>query len=372
VAGQAAEIAAIGLVTDEHRIRWIASSHSDIALETLAHEQMLQLQPERDNVLATAIRSSRALASLIDDSDAIRKLGVTSAIAVPIITFGRVYGVLWLGEQSPYSDDDLALAAELGHRVSVAFENALLYDQAQDAIQLRDDFLAVAAHELKTPLTPLLLQLDSLEQQAAPDKLRERITGATRQAQRLARLVESLVDVTRMSKGHFDLHLTDVDLRDVLKRVVDSYTPEAVRAGVELIVRADRSVVGRWDTARLEQIIANLMSNAIKFGARRPVEISLDTKDDVALLVVRDHGIGIPKADIDRVFGQFERAVPTRHYGGLGLGLYITRHLVEAHGGSVSVTTDLGTGSTFTVALPIEAHVGQRVSSSAIDLHADR
>ena len=369
VIGSVAEVAAIGLVSEDERVRWIASAHVDNALESVARDAVLQLQPDTDSALASAIRSARPAISDLDAGAAARKLGVMSSIWVPLATFGRVYGVLWLAEPSRYTEDDLTLATELGHRLALALENALLYGQAQDAIQLRDDFLVVAAHELKTPLTPLLLQLDSLEHHAS-DKMRERIAHATRQAQRLARLVESIVDVTRMSKGQFDLDLGDVDLLEVVQRVVEAHASEAKRAGVELVIHAKHAVRGRWDGARLEQVVGNLLSNAIKFGARRPVEITLDTQDDTALLVVRDHGIGIPLADIQRVFGQFERAVPTNHYGGLGLGLYITRHLVEAHGGSVSVATDVGSGSTFTVKLPLR--VTRRKPTNTDELHIER
>jgi signal transduction histidine kinase len=150
-----------------------------------------------------------------------------------------------------------------------------------------------------------------------------------------------------------DLELADVDLVEIARSMVERFGPEARKEGSELLCRGEPSLYGRWDRVRLEQILANLLSNAIKFGAKRPIEVIVEVRGRGARLSVRDRGIGISAADQERIFGQFERAVSTQHYGGLGLGLYITRQLVEAHGGAISVKSAPGDGAEFIVELPL-------------------
>lgn len=229
----------------------------------------------------------------------------------------------------------------------------------RDAVATRDEFLSIASHELKTPLTPLQLQLDSLrlvlDKAGVSD---ERTTGkleqASRQTARLTRLVENLFDVSRITRFRLDLELEEVDLGDLVQEVASRYADEARRVGCTLDIHAPPSVVGRWDRLRLEQLISILVSNAIKYGPGKPVEIRVEGADETAQLSVRDYGIGIAEADLSRIFERFERAVSARHYGGLGLGLYIARQIVDAHAGTIAVSSSPGTGATFTVAIPFE------------------
>lgn len=149
----------------------------------------------------------------------------------------------------------------------------------------------------------------------------------------------------------------DVDLVQVVRDVAAMLAGEAERAGCTLVLELPQQLAGCWDRRRLEEITTKLVGNAIKFGAARPIEIRLDAADDHARLRVRDHGIGIAPADHARIFERFERAVPTRHYGGFGLGLWLVRHLVEALGGNVAVDSEPGEGSLFTIELPLR-HAG--------------
>ncbi|MCC6999541.1 MAG: response regulator [Deltaproteobacteria bacterium] len=254
----------------------------------------------------------------------------------------------WLGT---YTDcDDLKHA----HEQSEAARRL-----AQLAIQARDDFLSIASHELRTPLTALQLNLQNLER-VAPTAPRDKMAAALRQTQRLTRLVDNLLDLSRITSGHLQLELEQLDLALVTREVVERMRDEAARAGcaVELSLHASE---GRWDRLRLEQVVTNLVSNAIRYGAGKPIRVAVDEGGDdggaggSARLVVQDHGIGIEAKDLPRVFQRFERLAPQRHQGGLGMGLYIVREIVAAHGGGVTVESHPGAGSTFTTVLPREA-----------------
>ena len=172
---------------------------------------------------------------------------------------------------------------------------------------------------------------------------------------RLSDLVERLLDVSRIVSGKVEMNLAQTNLSEVVRRVAADCRETARAAGADLRVQADGDVIGRWDGARLEQVVMNLLSNALKYGGGKPVDLEVDGTDTVARVIVRDRGIGISAEDIDRIFTRFERAAPVRHYGGLGLGLYIAKNIVELHRGSIRVTSSEGQGSTFVVELPRRA-----------------
>ncbi|NPC49223.1 response regulator [Corallococcus sp. AB032C] len=237
-------------------------------------------------------------------------------------------------------------------------EQLRLYREAREAVRVRDEFLAVAAHELRTPLAALRLRVQGtaaalkLERQVAPERLERALVAADRQVQRLADLVEGLLDVSQMQSHAPRLNLEAVDLGQVVRDVVLRSEELASRAGCLLVVRDVASAVGHWDALRLGQVVTHLLVNAVKFGPGKPVELEVQADESTAWLVVRDHGIGIAPDRVDGLFRRFERAVPARNYGGLGLGLYRLSRIVEAHGGEVAVTSTLGQGATFRVRLP--------------------
>ncbi|MCE9668805.1 ATP-binding protein [Myxococcus stipitatus] len=291
--------------------------------------------------------------------------GLRSFIAVPLVVRGHTLGVFSFFtsfSNRRYTQADLAFGLELAYRAALSMENARLYREAQEAIRLRDEFLSIASHELKTPLTPLSLKLQALarELERHPDAIPYSLvkgyvdTGA-RQVKKLAELVGDLLDVSRIAAGRLALELEDVDLGALLREVAQRYEPHATRAGSVLLIEGEETeLVGRWDRLRLEQVVTNLIDNAVKYGAGKPITLTLEQGPTRARLRVRDQGIGIAPEHLPRLFGRFERAVSERHYGGLGLGLYITRTLVEAMGGRVRVESEQGRGSTFTVDLPRE------------------
>ncbi len=227
----------------------------------------------------------------------------------------------------------------------------------EEAVRVRDEFLAIASHELRTPLTPLRLQLQATIRQLRRGEIgmkdvEAQLEAAVRQTKRIATLVNDLLEVSRISMGRLTLHPETMDLAEAAREVLERHEPEARNVGCALSLRAE-SAVGTWDKLRIDEVLANLLTNAIKYGAGQPVEVAVERADVTARLTVRDHGIGIPREDQERIFDRFERAVSVRSYGGMGLGLYVVRQIVVAHGGSIRVQSAPGQGSTFTVELPI-------------------
>jgi signal transduction histidine kinase len=289
--------------------------------------------------------------------------GVRSIIAVPMMVRGRPLGVLTFFTSRSgrrYTATELTVLEDLAQRAALSVENARLYREAQDAIRLRDEFLSIASHELKTPLTPLSLKLQMLASEArrqaeSPFRraVEDYIAVGSRQVKKLSELVNDLLDVARIAGGRLRLEFEEVELGALVREVVTRYEPEAARAGSRLALEeAPEAVTGHWDRLRLEQVITNLVDNAIKYGSGKPIHVSLDSDASQARLRVKDEGIGIAPEHLSRIFQRFERAVSERHYGGLGLGLYITRTIVEALGGNIQVESSPGLGATFTVVLP--------------------
>ncbi|AFE08174.1 sensory box histidine kinase [Corallococcus coralloides DSM 2259] len=286
-----------------------------------------------------------------------------SWISVPLLAREHALGALTLARMAGggrYGPADFALAQELARRAAMALDNARLYQQAQLAIGLRDEFLSIASHELKTPVTSLQLSVQGLTRLARAGALGiTRVDAVThslevieRQAKRMAKLVNTLLDVSRIQAGKLELEFEEVDLAALVRDVAARFAPELATSGTRLQVHADTAMPGVWDRSRLDQIVTNLLSNAIKYGEGRPIEVRVEGDAVMARLEVRDQGIGIPAERHARIFRAFERAVSSRHYGGLGLGLHIVNQLVERLGGSVRVESEAGQGATFTVELP--------------------
>jgi signal transduction histidine kinase len=291
----------------------------------------------------------------------LRELGVQSGLAVPLVARGQMLGVLTLSSAAPerrFERADLELVQEVASRAAIAIDNARLYRVSQEALRARGEFLTVASHELNTPITSLTLALQSLRRAApsgrpldprAMDKL---LDLSLRQGTRLTRLINDLLDVSRIDAGRLQLDLAAVELRALGREVVERFEADLTRSRCSVSLSDGAPVVGRWDRSRLDRVVTNLLSNAIKFGAGQPIELCVSAELGVARLEVQDHGIGIDPDQCARIFGRFERAVSERNYGGLGLGLYISRRIVEDHGGSIHCESQPGNGARFTVELP--------------------
>ena len=287
----------------------------------------------------------------------IRALGLRSAIIAPLRARGRILGALTLVHAESgrrYDAADLTLVEDLAARAALAVENARLYREAREAVRRRDDFLSVASHELKTPLTSLKLTVAALEREASrvgtPETFRARLDRIQTQGTRLAGLVDQLLDVSRMSAGKLVLELEPIDLAELASEVVQRFAEEAGRVGTPLTLRAPLPVPVVVDRQRMDQVLTNLLSNALKYAPGSPVEVQVDCVSGPCFRV-QDAGPGISPAEQARIFERFERGLRTHDRPGMGLGLWIVREIVQAHHGRVWVHSAPGGGATFEVSL---------------------
>jgi PAS domain S-box-containing protein len=247
---------------------------------------------------------------------------------------------------------DTELFQELARRCTAALENASLHRRREEEIRAREEFLAVVAHEFLGPLTTLNLTMDAFHDGLVqPEKLE---ATTTREIHRMQSFVDEMLDAGRLRAGTLRFQLETVDLVAVTRSVAERMSMEVARSGSTLTIEAPPQLVGRWDGSRVDQLVTNLLSNALKFGRGRPIQITISTRDDLAILEVTDHGIGIAPEVRTSIFEPFARAIPFRQYGGLGLGLYIVRRIVESLDGRIAVKSVPGESSTFSVELPLE------------------
>ncbi|MES2261808.1 MAG: AAA family ATPase [Pseudomonadota bacterium] len=326
---------------------------------------------QQDGALLLHEISDEQLRTMANDEEhyrLIREIGARSLIAVPLVARERTLGVLTLivaQSGRRYDAEDLAVARKLADRCALGMDNAGLYKEARDAIQVRDDFLAVASHELRTPLMPLQLQIHLIERhlpklfenQESAAWLSKSLAMLKRQGKRLERLVNELLDIARITGGQLQLELAPVNLEEVTHEVMERLkeSGESTPAGSTLTLRCATPVTGNWDRLRIEQVVTNLLSNALKYGQGKPIFIDIASNGVQAVIAVTDHGLGIEPAHLQRIFGRFERAVSARDFGGLGLGLYIVSEIVNTMGGSIEISSTLGEGSAFTVTLPLDS-----------------
>lgn len=253
---------------------------------------------------------------------------------------------------------------DISTRKQIEEDRQKLLLHLEETVRRRDEFISIASHELKTPLTSLRLQFQMASRQMlagdsrayAPESVKKRITVTNRQIDRMLHLIDGMLDISRIATGRLHLDPITVDLTKLVKEMVERFSDQWMLS--ETTVRADVEdlVFVRGDPYRIEQVVSNLATNTIKYGAGAPVDISLRKSEGRAFLQVRDHGIGIASSDQQRIFDRFERAVPASSISGLGLGLYITRQILELHGGKISVQSELGKGSTFLVELPLDVN----------------
>ena len=235
-----------------------------------------------------------------------------------------------------------------------AQEEQLRLAHAEEAVRLRDEFLSIAAHELRTPLSAVQLQLQALLErpEGLDPRTRTKIERACRSGERLVTLVDALLDVSRITSGSFSLNPTQFNLTDAVQEVVEQFQEHALRAGSVVTVRSEGALEGRWDRLRIEQVVTNLLGNALKYAAGTPVEIGLSGDERQVRLTISDGGPGVPESEWNRIFLRFERAASMRNFGGLGLGLYVARQIVEAHGGEIHLTPLRPKGAHFVIHLP--------------------
>ncbi|MGQ0508380.1 MAG: ATP-binding protein [Myxococcaceae bacterium] len=387
-----ADWCAVDIVTNEGEVRRLAVAHPDRERAALAFDYQRRYPVklmEGDGIGQVILTGQSVLMSEVPLSslDAIadptrrayvRKLGIHSFVCVPLTSRNKVLGALTLAyadSERRYGDADLALAEDLANRAASALDNALLYREAQAAVQARDSFLSVASHELNTPLTSIKLNFESLgralsqlaPEHLAPLKADTKLQAVERQLSRLTGLVRDLLDVSRITTGVMKLEPAPVEFISLVREVVARSTDDALRAGSIVHLDAQGTATGMWDRLRLDQVVTNLLSNAIKYGHGKPVSVSVRQTKDEVLLIIRDQGIGIAEVDRQRLFQRFERVADARHYSGWGLGLWIVKQVLDAMGGTVEVESSPGKGSAFTVHLPLHDadHAGRSILPSA-------
>ncbi len=364
----------IDVLQPDGSLRQVVLSHRDpdkrALLETIRDRFGLGVSSELRREVMREKRSRllsgmppELLTGLQDEHRRLLEQVQTSAIAlVPMVVRDRVMGVLSIGAQEPnktFSSEDLSLFEEIASRAALALEHTRLYREAQEAIAARDDFLSIASHELNTPLTSLILTMEAIHRlvlgfsgQGRRGELELKLKGMRRQLGRIAKLVAELLDVSRITSGRLRLELEEVDLAALVREVVARNAEEAEKLGVAIRLDAPPSLLLACDRLRVDQVLQNLLSNALKYGQGRPIDVALAPVPGEVVLKVRDRGIGIAPTHRHRIFQRFERAVGEKSYSGFGLGLWIVKQVLDAMGARIHVESVEGEGSLFEVSLP--------------------
>lgn len=296
----------------------------------------------------------------------IDNLGVKSSIRTRLKGRESILGMMtfFILKDSPKALNrrHIWLAEELSYRASMAVENALIHQASQEAIRTRDEFLSIASHELKTPLQSLTLQnqmrkrnLDKkLHDAFVPDRLTHMIDADLRHLMRINRLIDDMLDISRIRAGKLTFMKEQVEYCSFVKDVVERFRPQLESVGCYMTASYCDPIQTYIDIYRTEQVIVNLLTNAMKYGAGKPIKIEILKKQNKIQLLVHDKGPGILDQDQERIFERFERAISSNEVSGLGLGLYISRQIMEQNNGSLSVRSQLGLGSTFIMELPCD------------------
>lgn len=370
-------------VVEPTGLRRVAVAHPDPGRRAKAEEVQRRYPPDpaRPDGVAEVIRTGRTLivetvtdemvagaARDAEHLELIRDLGLRSAAVVPLVARGQVLGAITLaGSESghAYGEEDRPFLEDLGRRAAVAVDNARLLHDATEAVRLRDDFLAMASHDMRTPLQTILASVQMATRRvsklgdAGTDALREQavanLAQAERTTDRLARLVADLMDVVMLRTGKtLPLEFADADLLDLARSVADEHQATAGRHRISVTGSADRPV--RTDPTRLERALDNLIENAVKYSPDGgDVVVEVTRGNDGASITVRDQGIGIPAGELESIFETYRRASNASMMRGIGLGLSGARAVVRQLGGELVVESAEGSGSTFTIRLPTES-----------------
>ena len=299
-----------------------------------------------------------------DYRDLARSNGLRACWSSPI--FSKDFKVLgtfgmYFREVRRPSASDVQLVIDAAGAAALAIQHVRVRESLAKAVEVREAFLSAASHELRTPLTPLKMQAQLLARMVAggdpralvrSHDLGTLVDGVSRQVSKLLTLSEDLLSVARIGAGELTLKRETCDLAAIAREVAERYSEDAGKAHCPLHVHADADVIGEWDREQLERVVTNLLTNAIKFGAGKPIDISVTPQKGGACLQVKDAGLGIAEEDQGKLFKRFERVAPLMHFGGLGLGLYISREIVNAHGGTIQARSAPGQGACFVVTLP--------------------
>jgi PAS domain S-box-containing protein len=371
-----ADWCAVSMLSSAGAIEQVAVAHIDPRKVAWARELQAQYPPDMDAPygLAQVIRSGqselypeisdeqlRMVARDPEHLEMLREVGFTSGMVVPIVARGRVLGAITLAAAERgrhYGQRELALAEHLGRRAAVAIDNALLYEEAREAARARDQFLAVAAHELRSPLTSMKGFAQLLLRRAARmpggDEWVRPLQTIDTQVNRVAGLVNRLLDVSRIEEKRLHLEVAETDMVEVVFAAVAEAQLGAEHHQVRARIVEER-MLAEIDRSRIEQVLSNLIDNAIKYSPEQTtVDVSLRADGDDIVVAVRDRGPGIDDTARERLFERYFRGHSSTRAAsdGLGLGLYVAHGIVDAHHGSMSVESKLGEGSTFSFRIP--------------------
>lgn len=318
--------------------------------------------------------SEKKLASYLDKSGAdvpspfliklLIKLQLRSFICVPLTSRGKVIGGIILSSQQldrRYNPSDLELVKEVSRSCALAIDNALLYRESKKSIEAREDFISIASHELRTPITSLKMRVDLLSMVVAKGKFPKEVNDVLQpiinelqpDVKNFTRLIDALLDISKIGDKELTLNKEECDISAIIKDEALKLRPIFNNQQTELIIEIEDGLNGACDNTRIRQVINNLLTNALKFGNKKPVSLIVKGDGLNLFLWIEDRGIGIPEVDFQRIFKPFERAVSDQHFGGLGLGLYITERIVKSHGGKIEVESKHGHGTTFKVEIPL-------------------
>jgi signal transduction histidine kinase len=355
-------------ILEGERIVRLVNKHHDPEKEKFLIDLRNEFPPHIDSPqpVSRVLRSGKPeLLTIVDEKvirertsndrhfEILKSIGTRSHLATPMHFRGKIIGVLnWhiTTDRKPFDEEDLETAMEISQRASIAIENARLYTLSQAAIREREDFISIASHELKTPLTSLNLQWEVANRirEDSPDKLLDKnvldklMAVSNRQLARLTRLVDDMLDISRISKGSFSLIKKTVSLNELIQDTLFKFYPQSQGLQSEILTSLQEGVSLNCDPHRIEQVINNLVSNAIKYGRGSPIEISLSSCHEWARVQIKDQGPGISLEDQKNIFGRFVRGNAQADTLGLGLGLYICKEIVEKHGGRIDVDSRPG------------------------------
>lgn len=286
-----------------------------------------------------------------------------SAIMAPLTTKGHTFGVLaftFSDSGRRYNDSYIQMTEELSRRCALAYENSRLYKLSQEAIEVRNEFLSIASHELNTPITSLKLHLQMTKRamsvgQISIDKFSKSIDASVRQVDRLISLIEVLLDVSRIQSGRLTFNFEKFDVVEMVKELKERFKEVLQSNDCSLNVKAPDHLYVSWDRMRIEQVIVNLLTNAIKYAPGK-IDLTVKEHNDFVNITIKDYGDGIAVEKMNTIFERFERASSNRSIGGLGLGLFIVKQIIDGHQGTVKVDSGPQKGTSFIVQLPIEVH----------------
>ena len=372
----------VDMAAEDGSFGQVAVAHIDPEKEKLVGEVRRHYPPDPagSHALAQVLRSGRSLviSAVTDDwlrtntrgvehFRVMREIGLRSYMSVPLVARERILGTITFLSSLPdrhYGPDDLSLAEDLARRAAMAVDNARLYGAAQEArataeaaVRVRDEFLGVASHDLRSPLTNILGRADLLELRlkgsTPPDAawVSTQIEALRGAARRMLATVQEITDAVQLQIGRaLTLQTGPVDVGEMVRAVVEEYGARQDAAPVT--VQAPPGLVVDGDRARLERVVQNIVDNAVKYSPRRtPVRVTVQARDEWAIIVVRDSGVGIPAEELPRIFTRFYRASTASGIRGTGIGLAGAKTIVEQHGGRIEIQSTVGRGTTVTVYL---------------------